>query len=54
MSKRNLTQEISKKFKKKYDPIQRELQEQYEMIQNHRSLSRFSFQFETIKKSKIC
>jgi len=36
MAKRNLIKEIAKRVKETQCPIQKELQEQYEMTQNHR------------------
>ncbi len=47
---KNLTEQLKQKAKQ--NPILNELKEQFEMTQNHRSLSRFSFQFETPKKQK--
>jgi len=43
---KNLTKQIAKKAKKQIDPIQQELQEQYEQTQFYKSLNRFRGEFE--------
>ena len=43
---KNLTKQLAKKVKKSIDPIQQELQEQYEQTQFYKSLNRFRGEFE--------
>jgi len=43
---KNLSKQIAKKVKKQFDPIQQELQEQYEQTHFYKSLNRFRGEFE--------